>query len=180
MLAAGDRACTAASAATLRSTLSGVASVPVPAPPPPPLVASCESFCDLRPSRCRPCLSFCVSRLLARSELRSLPEEAARDSRCSVFWELMLCVRWLLLLLLRLRLLRPPPSPSPSLLMLLQALWPRDKDCASASASFPPDDNDFLLPLSFSSPLHLLYSPSKGGTREPGHCLVERDAGRLI
>lgn len=38
MLAAGDRACTAASAATLRSTLSGVASVPEL------LVTSCESF----------------------------------------------------------------------------------------------------------------------------------------
>lgn len=90
----------------------------------------------------------------------------------------MLWVRWLLLLLLRLLLLRPPPPPSPSLLMLLQALWPRDKDGASASPSFPPDD--FLLPLSFSSALDLLYSISSGGTREPGHCLVEREAERLV
>lgn len=86
----------------------------------------------------------------------------------------MLWVRWLLLLLLlRLLLLRPP-----SLLMLLQALWPRDDDCVSASPSFPLDD--FLLPLSLSSALDLLYSKSMGGTREPGHCLVEREAERLV
>lgn len=91
----------------------------------------------------------------------------------------MLWVRWLLLLLLRLLLLRPPPSPSPSpsLLMLLQALWPRDEDCASPSPSFPLED--FRLPFSFSSGLDLLYSISKGGTSEPGHCLVEREAERL-
>lgn len=177
MLAAGERACTAASAATLRSTLSGVdPSVPEL------LVTSCESFWDLllslRLSRC--CFSF-LSRLFARSGLRSLsrslPEEVARERepRCSVFWELR--VRWLLLLLLRLLLLRPPQSPSPSLLMLLQALWPLDDDCVSPSPSLPLED--FLLPLSFSSGLGLLYSTSKGGTREPGHCLVERDVDRL-
>lgn len=167
MLSAGDRACTAASAATLRSTLSGVPSAPEL------LDTSCESLWDLRLpgllSRCRPFL-VCV-------KLRSLPDDAARDSRCSVFWELMLWVRWLLLLLLRLRLLRPP-SPSPSLLMLLQALWPREDEWVSASPSFAPND---LLPLrSFSSGLDLLYSRSRGGTREPGHCLVERNAERLV
>lgn len=83
MLAAGDRACTAASAATLRSTLSGVPSVPELL-----VTTSCESRCDLllscRLSLCWPCFSL-LSLLFARSELRSLPEEAARDSLCSVF-----------------------------------------------------------------------------------------------
>lgn len=82
MLAAGDLACTAASAATLRNTLSGVPSAPEL------LVTSCESLWDLLLS-CRlslwwPCLSL-LSLLFAHSELRSLPEEAARDSLCSVF-----------------------------------------------------------------------------------------------
>lgn len=137
MLAAGERACTAASAATLRSTLSGIPSVPEL------LVDSCGGLWDLR-------RSFRLSLLLSLS--RSLPEEAAREPLRSVFWELMLRVRWLLLLLLlRLLLLRPPQSPSPSLLMLLQALWP---------SSFPLDD---FFP-SFSSALGRLYSSSSGGT----------------
>lgn len=126
MLAAGERACTAASAATLRSTLSGVPSAPEPLP------TSWRSrrlsdLCDLRLSP-RPSLvwsrlsflSLCFERSLLRSCSRSLPEDVALDSRGSVHWELTLGVRWLLLLLLRLLLLCPPPSPS--LLMLLQAL----------------------------------------------------------
>lgn len=88
MLAAGDRACTAASAVTLRSTLSGVPSVPEL------LVTSCGSLVDfllsLRLSLSWPCFSL-LSLDFARSELRSLsrslPDDAARewDSLCSVF-----------------------------------------------------------------------------------------------
>lgn len=74
MLAAGDLACTAASAATLRSTLSAVPSAPEL------LVTSCESLWDLLSLR----LSLWWPRLSLLRPL-SLPEEAARDSLCSVF-----------------------------------------------------------------------------------------------
>ncbi|KAF3853948.1 hypothetical protein F7725_014636 [Dissostichus mawsoni] len=77
VLAAGDRACTAARAATLRRTRSGVPSAPEL------LVTSCVSLCDLRLSlRCLSLLSL-LSEL--RSLSRSLPEEVARDSLRSVF-----------------------------------------------------------------------------------------------
>lgn len=172
MLAAGERACTAARAATLRSTRSGVPSpadelVPPPLVAPPPVApSSWDSLWERRLSR--PSLGPGRS-LLWRSELRSLPEEAARPSRGSALWELTLGARWLLLLLLRLRLLRPPPSPSPSLLMLLP-------DGPSASASLRPDA---LRPaLSRSSTLGRLYSSSRGGSREPGHWRVEREGVR--
>lgn len=172
MLAAGVRACAAARAATLRSTLSGVPSVPEL------LVTSFDSLLDLR-RFFRLSLEWpCLSLLSLVSELRSLslPDDVARerDPRHSAFWELMLCVLWLLLLLLLLLLLGPPPSPS-SLLTLLQALCPRDEGRVSVSPSFPVED---FLP-SFSSAFVLLYSISRGGTSEPGHWRVERDGGRL-
>lgn len=170
VLAAGDRACAAARAATLRSTLSGVPSVPEL------LVISLDNLWDLRPSfllSLRSCLS-CLSFVLERSELRSrsLPEDVARDRdlRRSAFWELTLRVLWLLLLLL---LLGPPSSPS--LLTLLQALLPRDEGRASLSPSFPPED--FLL--SFSSALVRRCSTARGGTSDPGHWRVDLVGVRL-